>query len=96
MNNKLHVGQLSYTVDQAGLQNLFASVGEVTSAKIITDRDSGRSKGFGFVEMASDNDAKIALEKLDGHDLNGRAIKVSVAKPQEKRERNFGSSYHRH
>ncbi len=96
MNNKLHVGQLSYSVDQTELQGLFATIGEVISVKIITDRDSGRSKGFGFVEMASDSDAKIALEKLDGQDLSGRAIKVSIAKPQEKRERSFDSGFRRH
>ncbi len=87
MNNKLHVGQLSYSVDNAALESMFAAIGQVTSVKIITDRESGRSKGFGFIEMASDSDAKKALETLNGKELLGRAIKVSVANPQVKKSR---------
>lgn len=90
MNNKLYVGQLSFSVDSNMLGEYFASVGDVLSAKVITDRDSGRSKGFGFVEMATDEAAQEAIEKLNGQDLNGRAINVSIAKPQENRPRRSG------
>lgn len=85
MNNKLYVGQLSYSVDSDTLNNHFAAVGEVLSAKVITDRDTGRSKGFGFVEMSTENDAQTAIDKLNGSDLLGRNINVSMAKPQEER-----------
>lgn len=90
MNNKLYVGQLSFSVDSNMLGEYFASVGDVVSAKVITDRDSGRSKGFGFVEMATDQDAQNAIQQLNGKDLNGRAINVSIAKPQEERPRRSG------
>ena len=85
MNNKLYVGQLSYSVDSSALNTHFATVGEVLSAKVITDRETGRSKGFGFVEMATETDANAAIEKLNGSDLMGRTINVSIAKPQEER-----------
>lgn len=85
MNNKLYVGQLAYAVDSESLGEFFAGVGQVTSAKVIMDRDSGRSKGFGFVEMASDSDAQKAIDALNGKELMGRAINVSIAKPQEDR-----------
>lgn len=90
MNNKLYVGQLSFSVDSNMLGEFFASVGDVVSAKVITDRDSGRSKGFGFVEMASDEDAQNAIAQLHGKDLNGRTINVSIAKPQEDKPRRSG------
>lgn len=90
MNNKLYVGQLSFAVDSNMLGEFFASVGDVVSAKVITDRDSGRSKGFGFVEMATDQDAQNAIQQLHGKDLNGRTINVSIAKPQEDRPRRSG------
>jgi cold-inducible RNA-binding protein len=86
MNNKLYVGQLSYSVDSDTLNNHFAAIGEVLSAKVITDRDTGRSKGFGFVEMSSESDAQTAIDKLNGSDLLGRNINVSMAKPQEERK----------
>lgn len=85
MNNKLYVGQLSYSVDSETLNSHFATIGEVLSAKVITDRDTGRSKGFGFVEMSTETDAQNAIEKLNGSDLLGRTINVSMAKPQEER-----------
>ncbi|OQW48890.1 MAG: RNA-binding protein [Proteobacteria bacterium SG_bin7] len=90
MSNKLYVGQLPYSVDSDALGNHFSAVGQVVSAKVITDRDSGRSKGFGFVEMQSEEEAQKAIEQLNGKDFNGRNINVSVAKPQESRPRGGG------
>lgn len=85
MNNKLHVGQLPYSVDSDTLAQFFSAAGNVTSAKVITDRETGRSKGFGFVEMSNDNEAQSAISQFDGKDFNGRNITVSIAKPQEPR-----------
>lgn len=85
MGNKLYVGNLPYSATDASLQNLFGQAGTVESAKVITDRDTGRSKGFGFVEMASEQEAADAISKFDGSDLDGRTIKVSEAKPQAPR-----------
>ncbi len=93
MNNKLYVGQLSFAVDSNALGEFFASAGDVLSAKVITDRDSGRSKGFGFVEMATDQEAQNAIQQLNGKDLNGRSINVSIAKPQEERPRRSGGGF---
>ena len=90
MNNKLYVGQLSYSVDSSALGDFFAEVGEVVSAKVITDRDTGRSKGFGFVEMGTDELANTAIEQLNGKELMGRTINVSMAKPQEERRPRTG------
>lgn len=90
MSNKLYVGQLPYSVDSDALGNHFSAAGQVVSAKVITDRDSGRSKGFGFVEMASEEDAQKAIEQFNGKDFSGRNINVSVAKPQESRPRGGG------
>jgi cold-inducible RNA-binding protein len=87
MAAKLFVGSLSYTTTDDSLQAFFAAAGQVVSAKVIMDRDSGRSKGFGFVEMASDEDAKAAIAQLDGKELDGRKIAVNEARPQENRER---------
>jgi len=83
MSKKLYVGNLSYQTDDAELQDHFATIGTVESARVIFDRDSGRSKGFGFVEMASEDDAAQAVEQLNGSSLSGRNIRVSEAKPQE-------------
>jgi RNA recognition motif-containing protein len=80
-NNKLFVGSLSYNVTDDQLQQLFAEAGQVVSAKVIMDRASGRSKGFGFVEMSTSEEAKKALE-LNGRELDGRPIAVKVATPQ--------------
>jgi RNA recognition motif-containing protein len=85
MSKKLYVGNLPYSVNDQKLNEIFSAVGEVTSAKVITDYDSGRSKGFGFVEMANDDDAKKAITQLDGKDFDGRAIKVNEARPKEDR-----------
>ncbi len=87
MGKKLYVGNLSYTVDSTQLQDLFGQVGAVQSSNVIMDRDTGRSKGFGFIEMAAENDAQTAIEKFNGTDLGGRAMNVSEAKPQAPRER---------
>lgn len=90
-NKKLYIGNLSYAVDSTGLEDLFAQVGTVESAKVITDRESGRSKGFGFVEMSSPEEAEAGIEKFNGYELEGRALNVSIAKPQAPREnRGFG------
>lgn len=86
MGKKLYVGNLPYSVDDAALESRFAAFGSVTSAKVIMDRDSGRSKGFGFVEMENDDEATRAVEELNGQDLGGRALNVSEARPQAPRE----------
>ncbi len=85
MNNKLFVGNLPYTATEDELKEAFAQAGTVVSVKIIQDRDTGRSKGFGFVEMSNDQEAGVALEKLNGADYGGRAITVSIARPMEPR-----------
>lgn len=85
MGKKLYVGNLSYSVDSHQLSDLFSQVGSVDSANIIMDRDSGRSKGFGFVEMSDSGEADAAINKFNGTDLDGRALNVSEAKPQAPR-----------
>ena len=90
MGKKLYVGNLSYSLDDQYLVDLFSEFGTVESARIITDRDSGRSKGFAFVEMSSDNEAQAAIEKLNGTDQQGRAMNVSEAKPMAPRENRGG------
>ncbi len=82
MGKKLYVGNLGYDVASADLEQLFAAHGTVDSANVIMDRDSGRSKGFGFVEMSSDAEAQAAVSALDGKDHSGRALKVNEAKPR--------------
>lgn len=86
MGKKLYVGNLSYQMTDSGLQDAFSAFGTVESAKVIMDRDSGRSKGFGFVEMGSDAEAQAAIEKLNGQVLDGRPLTVNEAKPQAPRE----------
>jgi RNA recognition motif-containing protein len=91
MANKLFVGSLSYGVTDDQLEEAFAPFGTVTSAKVIMDRETGRSKGFGFVEMSTDEEAAAAAKGMDGKEIAGRAVAVSEARPQEKRERgSFG------
>jgi RNA recognition motif-containing protein len=85
MGKKLYVGNLSYEVDSSALEQLFTPHGTVTSAQIITDRETGRSKGFGFVEMGSDQEALAASNALNGKDNGGRALTVNEAKPRENR-----------
>jgi len=81
----IYVGNLSYDVDDGALRTAFEAYGEVTSAKVITDRDTGRPRGFGFVEMSSDEEAKAAIEGLNGTDLLGRALSVNEARPRTDR-----------
>ena len=82
MGKKVYVGNMSYDVSQADLEQMFGEHGTVESAQIIMDRDTGRSKGFGFVEMSSDAEAQAAIGALDGKDSGGRALKVNEAKPR--------------
>ena len=91
MAAKLFVGGLSWDTTNDSLQQFFSQAGTVVSAQVITDKFSGRSKGFGFVEMASDAEAQEAIAKLNGQTLDGRAVAVSEARPQAPREnRSFG------
>lgn len=83
MGMKLYVGNLSYDVDNASLEELFTPFGSVRSAQVIQDRDTGRSKGFGFVELSDDNAARSAIAELNGKDVGGRALTVNEAKPRE-------------
>ena len=82
MGKKLYVGNLSYETTDSDLQNLFGPFGTVQSAQVIMDRDAGRSKGFGFVEMNSDQEAKAAIDGLNEHEINGRKLTVNEAKPR--------------
>ncbi len=91
MNKKLYVGNLSYESTDSSLQETFSKAGAVDSAVIITDKVSGRSKGFGFVEMATEDDAKKAIEMFDGKDLDGRNIVVNEARPMQPRDSFAGS-----
>ncbi len=92
-NNKLYVGNLAYSVRDQDLQDAFGAYGAVQSAKVMMDRDTGRSKGFGFVEMGSDGDAQAAINGLNGQPLAGRSIVVNVARPREERPSGFRSPY---
>jgi RNA recognition motif-containing protein len=85
MGKKLYVGNLSYNVDSSELEQLFGQHGQVVSAQVISDRDTGRSKGFGFVEMSNDEEAAAAIAALNGHDHGGRALTVNEARPREER-----------
>jgi cold-inducible RNA-binding protein len=90
MGKKLFVGNLPFSATDSSLTDLFSQCGTVESSKIITDRDTGRSKGFGFVEMSSDSEAQEAIQKLNGSDNGGRAMSVSEAKPQAPRDSRGG------
>jgi len=85
MGRKLYVGNLPYSATEQDLSDKFAAFGTVESAKLISDRDTGRSKGFGFVEMATDSEAQAAIDSLNDTDYDGRPMKVNEARPQEKR-----------
>jgi len=87
MDKKLYVGNLSYNVDDRQLEEAFAAAGSVTSAKVITDRETGRSRGFGFVEMANEEDHQKAIETMNGTELDGRPLKVNEARPMNDRPR---------
>jgi RNA recognition motif-containing protein len=90
VGNKLYVGNLAYSVRDDSLQQAFAQFGTVTSAKVMMDRETGRSKGFGFVEMGSDAEAQAAVNGMNGQALEGRAIVVNEARPREERPGGFG------
>jgi RNA recognition motif-containing protein len=96
MSTKLYVGNLAFKTTSQDLQNLFAQAGTVQSANLIEDRDTGRSRGFAFVEMSSGAEAEAAIAQFNGKDLGGRLLKVNEAKPRESRNgsggRNFGSN----
>ncbi len=90
MDNKIYVGNLSYGVTDQSLADSFSAYGTVNSAKVIKDRETNRSKGFGFVEMSTADEAAEAIEALNGKELDGRQMKVNLAKPQEPRTGGFG------
>jgi RNA recognition motif-containing protein len=91
MTKRIFVGNLSYQTTESDLTGLFEQAGEVESASIITDRDTGRSKGFGFVEMGSE-DAEKAIAQFNGTELNGRSLTVNEARPREERSSNRGGA----
>ena len=93
MGNKLYVGNLAYSVRDQDLQEAFGEFGAVSSAKVMMDRETGRSKGFGFVEMGSDAEAQAAINGLNGQPVAGRAIVVNEARPREERPAGFRSPY---
>lgn len=96
MSNKLYAGSLPYSIDNTELEKLFSSAGTVVSAKIIMDRDTGRSKGFGFVEMSNANEAQQAIKQLNGMEHSGRTIVVNEARPEKERggRGSFGGNKH--
>ena len=91
MGRKLYVGNLAFSVTEQALQSTFSEHGTVESITLITDRDTGQSKGFGFIEMRTDAEANAAISGLNGKDLEGRAIKVNEAKPQARKSDRGGS-----
>jgi cold-inducible RNA-binding protein len=93
MNNKLYVGNLAYAVRDNDLEQAFAEFGEVISAKVMMERDTGRSKGFGFVEMATEEQAQAAINGLNEQQLGGRNLMVNVARPREERPAGFGGGF---
>ena len=90
MGKKLYVGNLSYQTESTELQGMFSEFGTVQSAEVISDRETGRSKGFGFVEMGSDDEAQAAIAGMNGKEMGGRALTVNEAKPKEPRAGGFG------
>jgi cold-inducible RNA-binding protein len=90
MSQKLYVGNLSYNTTEAEVRDLFAQVGEVTSVALITDRETGRVKGFGFVEMNTAEQAQEAIKRFNGYTLDERALTVNEARPREERSGSFG------
>jgi cold-inducible RNA-binding protein len=85
MSMKLYVGNLSFQTSSEDLQQLFAQAGTVESASVVEDRDTGRSRGFGFVEMSSKEEGQAAIQQFNGHEVGGRALNVNEAKPRENR-----------
>jgi RNA recognition motif-containing protein len=90
MNKRLYVGNLNYRVDSDALSDAFSAHGTVESSHVVTDRETGQSKGFGFVEMATDEEAQAAMEAMDGQELEGRPLRVNEARPREERPRRDG------
>ena len=93
MGKKLYVGNLKYTVSNSDLEQLFAPFGTVQSAQVIQDRETGRSKGFAFIEMGTDAEAQAAINGLHEHDYDGRPLTVNEARPKEDRPRGGGGGY---
>lgn len=93
MTRKLYVGNLPYTVNEDQLRELFAQAGEVQTVNIITDRDTGRSKGFGFVEMATEDGAKEAIKRFNGYSIDNRSLTVNEARPREERPSGGGRRF---
>lgn len=92
MSKKLYVGNLPYEIKDEDLREHFVQTGNVESATVITDRATGRSKGFGFVEMSTEEEAQKAIEMLNGKELNSRALTINEARPKEERGNRFGGS----
>jgi len=90
MGRKLYVGNLPFSATENSLTDLFSQCGTVDSSRLITDRDSGRSKGFGFVEMSTDEEAQKAITDFNGKELEGRPLTVNEARPQERRQSSYG------
>jgi RNA recognition motif-containing protein len=84
MSTNIYVGNLAFSTDSAALRNLFAQYGEVTNAQVVTDRDTGRSRGFGFVEMSSDEEARKAIAETNGKSIDGRQLNVNIAKERSR------------
>jgi RNA recognition motif-containing protein len=93
MAKKLYVGTLSYNTTEDGLRNLFSQYGTVASSKIIFDRETGNSKGFGFIEMSTDEEATAAVSGTNGHELEGRQLRVNEAIDKPRRDRDRGGGY---
>jgi RNA recognition motif-containing protein len=89
----LYVGNLPYSVTDQELNEIFSEIGEVQSARVMNDRETGRSRGFGFVEMKNEDDGREAIEKLNGQDMGGRALVVNEARPREERPRSGGGGF---
>ena len=92
MTMKLYVGNLAYQTSSDDLQQLFAQAGTVETASVVEDRDTGRSRGFGFVEMSSKDEGNAAIQQFNGHEVGGRALNVNEAKPRENRYTGGGSN----
>ena len=95
MGNKLYVGNLPFSATDDSLREMFGQAGQVESARIIADRDTGRSKGFGFVEMATEQEATDAIQKFNGKEVDGRALTVNEARPMAPRDGGGGRGGHR-
>ncbi len=93
MGRKLYVGNLPFSATEQDLSDKFAAFGTVKSVKLITDRDTGRTRGFGFIEMASEAEAHAAIDSLNGSDYDGRPMKVNEARPQQKRSSGGGNRW---